>query len=146
MFKLGLFTQAFFDFERMVELYPEESTTHYNYALTCLQLDELGEAILALDFGIINRGCCESDTDREILEVDVDDSIAALFSEVKRMLTRRAHSHLKVTPIQLRGHTPHPAPLSPRSHAIAASLRPAGSAVLHLPATVHRPRLVRHAI
>lgn len=69
MFKLGLFTQAFYDFERMIELYPDELITHYNYALTCLQLNELGEAILALDYGILNKGFCEHTSDLDTVDV-----------------------------------------------------------------------------
>jgi len=57
MFKLGLLTQAYLDFLRIVELYPEEPMGHYNYALTCLQLNEIEEAYSAVDDALTGKGC-----------------------------------------------------------------------------------------
>lgn len=49
MFKLGLMSQARFDFEMLSPLYPKELAAHFNLALTLLQLGEYDKALEAAD-------------------------------------------------------------------------------------------------
>ena len=49
MFKLGLLRQAKFDFEMVANDYPKELTTHFNLALTHLQLGDYAAANKAVD-------------------------------------------------------------------------------------------------
>ena len=49
MFKLGLLRQAKFDFEMVAKDYPKELTTHFNLALTHLQLGDYAAADKAVE-------------------------------------------------------------------------------------------------
>ena len=49
MFKLGLLSQAKFDFELIADAYPKEKILKFNHALTLLQLGKYGEALKVLE-------------------------------------------------------------------------------------------------